>query len=365
MIGSRATSGSVAITFRNVRIACSLSSRSASMLTSRMLAPPRTCSSATSTAPREVVGLDQPPEARRAGDVRPLADQHEAGVGADLERLEAAPARPARAAPARRARREARAPRRRSRAVCSGVEPQQLPATLRKPGRRELAAAASSSPPASRRSRRTRSAGRRSGGALTRHGATCASSATYGRISCAPSEQLMPTISGSACSTEAPERLDRLPGERAPREVDDRRRDPERQLGRGLPRGDDRGLRVQRVEDRLEQQQVDPALDERRASARRRPPSPRRRCACGSAGSSTFGLSESVTLSGPTEPATKRSPAASRAIRAAGDVHLVDGVLEPVVGLADRGRRERVRRRDVGAGGEVALVDRARRCPAA
>ena len=43
----------------------------------------------------------------------------------------------------------------------------------------------------------------------------------------------------------------------------------------------------------------------------------------------------------------------------AGDVHLVDGVLEPVVGLADRGRGEGVRRRDVGAGGEVALVDRA------
>ncbi len=33
-------------------------------------------------------------------------------------------------------------------------------------------------------------------------------------------------------------------------------------------------------------------------------------------GSSTFGLSDRVTFSGPTEPATKRSPAASRAIRA-------------------------------------------------
>jgi hypothetical protein len=54
-------------------------------------------------------------------------------------------------------------------------------------------------------------------------------------------------------------------------------------------------------------------------------------------GSSTFGLSDSVTLSGPTEPATKRSPAASRA--------------------ADRGRREGVRRRDVRAGREVAVVD--------
>ena len=40
----------------------------------------------------------------------------------------------------------------------------------------------------------------------------------------------------------------------------------------------------------------------------------------------------------------------------AGDVHLVDGVLEPVVRLADRRRRERVRRRDVGAGGEVGVV---------
>jgi hypothetical protein len=51
MIGIRATSGSVARTLRNVVIARSESSRSASMFTSRRLAPPRTCSSATSTAP--------------------------------------------------------------------------------------------------------------------------------------------------------------------------------------------------------------------------------------------------------------------------------------------------------------------------
>lgn len=50
MIGMRATSGSVAIRLRNVVISRSLSSRSASMLTSRRFAPPRTCSSATSTA---------------------------------------------------------------------------------------------------------------------------------------------------------------------------------------------------------------------------------------------------------------------------------------------------------------------------
>ena len=50
MIGIRATSGSVATRLRKVVIARSPSSRSASMFTSRRLAPPRTCSSATSTA---------------------------------------------------------------------------------------------------------------------------------------------------------------------------------------------------------------------------------------------------------------------------------------------------------------------------
>src|SRR5439155_10908767 len=40
-----------------------------------------------------------------------------------------------------------------------------------------------------------------------------------------------------------------------------------------------------------------------------------------------------------------------------GDVHLVHHVLEPVVGLADRGRGERVRRRDVGPSVEVRTVD--------
>ena len=78
------------------------------------------------------------------------------------------------------------------------------------------------------------------------------------------------------------------------------------------------------------------------------------------AGSSTFGESESVTFSGPSEPATKRSPTSSAACRARlrpGDVHVVHRALEPVVRLADRGRRERVRRRDVGAGREVAAVD--------
>ncbi len=50
MTGIRAISGSVAIRLRNRVIACSESSSPSSMLTSRMFAPPRTWSSATSVA---------------------------------------------------------------------------------------------------------------------------------------------------------------------------------------------------------------------------------------------------------------------------------------------------------------------------
>ena len=67
-----------------------------------------------------------------------------------------------------------------------------------------------------------------------------------------------------------------------------------------------------------------------------------------------------MTFSGPSEPATKRPPASSAGLPREPrslDVHVVDGALEPVVRLADRGRRERVRRRDVRAGGEVLPVD--------
>ena len=62
----------------------------------------------------------------------------------------------------------------------------------------------------------------------------------------------------------APERLDGLPGQRAAGQVDDRHRDPQRQVRGDLAGGGDRGLRVQRVEDRLDQQQVDAALGQRR-----------------------------------------------------------------------------------------------------
>ena len=60
-----------------------------------------------------------------------------------------------------------------------------------------------------------------------------------------------------------PERLDRLPGQRPAAAVDDRHRDPQRQVGGDLAGGGDRGLGVQRVEDRLDQQQVNPAVGQR------------------------------------------------------------------------------------------------------
>ena len=50
MTGMREISGSLASRLRNVVIAASPSSMPSSMFTSRMLAPPRTWSSATSTA---------------------------------------------------------------------------------------------------------------------------------------------------------------------------------------------------------------------------------------------------------------------------------------------------------------------------
>jgi hypothetical protein len=57
-----------------------------------------------------------------------------------------------------------------------------------------------------------------------------------------------------------PERLRRLTRQRASGKVDDRDGDPERNLRRDLARRLQRRLRIQRVEDRLDEQQVDAAF---------------------------------------------------------------------------------------------------------
>ena len=78
-------------------------------------------------------------------------------------------------------------------------------------------------------------------------------------------------------------------------------------------------------------------------------------------GSSTRGDSESVTLVGPSEPATIPLPVGLD--RASGDLgaglaELVHVILEPALALRDRMRREGVGRHEVGAGLEVGTVDR-------
>jgi hypothetical protein len=154
-----------------------------------------------------------------------------------------------------------------------------------------------------------------------------------------------------------PERLDRLAREVAAAAVDRREGDPERQLGDGLARRRDRGLGVERVEDRLDQEQVDTAvaqgdhllrvsldhvleahgavgrvLDLRRERERhvQRPDGAR---------------DEAVEFVGH----LAREP---RAL----EIHVANRRLERVVGLADARRGEGVRGRDVGAGLEVGAV---------
>ena len=125
-----------------------------------------------------------------------------------------------------------------------------------------------------------------------------------------------------------------------------------------LARGDQRRLRVQRVEDRLDQQQVDAAVGE----------------PANLLGVGLDDLVEGVRpVAGIVDPRAQREGDVQRANRPghepvrpggspgnarAGDVQVVDRILEPVVGLTDGRRRERVGRGDVGAGGEVRVVHR-------
>jgi hypothetical protein len=155
-----------------------------------------------------------------------------------------------------------------------------------------------------------------------------------------------------------PKRLDRLSREIPAAHVDSREREPERELRRRLLRGDDRRLRVQRVEDRLDEQDVDPAFRERRYLFRVR---------------LAHHVERDGAVSGIVDlrregqrhverPDRARDEAAVLVRDGAGEPralerHLRRVILEPVVGLADARRGERVRRGDVGAGLEVAPVD--------
>ena len=172
-------------------------------------------------------------------------------------------------------------------------------------------------------------------------------------------------MNGSACSTEIQNASDGLAGQVAPAPVDGGEREPERELGRDVAGRDDRRLGVQRVEDRLDHEQVDASvaqsgdlllvrlahlveghravrgvLDARRERERDVERAER-------AGD------EARPLGCPLRPLVGRVPGETRAFEA----HLGGCVPEVVVGLPDAGRREGVRRRDVGARGEVGVVD--------
>ena len=155
-----------------------------------------------------------------------------------------------------------------------------------------------------------------------------------------------------------PEGLDRLPGEIAAAAVDGREGDPERQLGHGLARGGNGGLRVERVEDRLDQEQVDAAVAQREHLLRVR-------------GDHVLEADRAVgrvlDLRRERERHVQRPDGArDEAVVLVGDlageprpfeVHVAHRRLERVVGLADARRREGVRGRDVRAGLEVGAMD--------
>ncbi len=162
-----------------------------------------------------------------------------------------------------------------------------------------------------------------------------------------------------------PERLDRLTGEVAPAAVDGGEREPERQLRHGVLRGRDRRLAVERVEDGLDQEQVDAAVAQRThlpgvrlddlvegRGAERGLVDARRERERDVERPDRAG-DEARPLGRPRRPLVGGAPGEAGAC----EVHVVDGLLERVVGLPDRRRRERVGRRDVGARGEVLVVD--------
>ncbi len=165
-----------------------------------------------------------------------------------------------------------------------------------------------------------------------------------------------------------PERFRRLPGEQPPGAVGDGAGDHHRQrAARRLERfgdGVDRGLGVERVEDRLDQQDVGAALDQAA-----------RLLAIGDAqlveGDGAEARIADVRRDrggavGRPERAGDEARAAVLLLRDVGggarepralDVELVRDLLHAVVGLRDRGRRERVGRDDVGAGAEIFQMD--------
>ena len=303
-----------------------------------------------------VVALDQAPEPRRAGDVGALADHDEPGVRADLEGLQAAEAGARATVPgtvrggeACRGGRDLRdVLRRRPAAPADDVD---------QPGLGELA----EQPPGLLRRLVIAAERVRQAGVGVAGGVRAGEPRQLGEVRAhllGAQRAVHADDQRVGVLDRVPERLDGLARQRTPAQVDDRHRDPQRQVRGDLARGGDRGLRVERVEDRLDQQQVDAAvgqrldllgvrgadLVERHRPVRRvlHPGGQRQRDV------------QRPDRAGDEAPA-RLVRGLARQLGAA-QVHLPYEGLQPVVGLADARRGERVRRGDVRARRQVLPV---------
>ena len=307
-----------------------------------------------------VAALDEAPEARGARHIRPLADHHERRVVVDRERLEAA---------------EARAP------VGGGNHPRRDALHLLRDLADVLGRRPTTSPDAV-----DEAVEREAAEQLARLLCRLVVAAEGIRQACVriaehrhgrnPRElgEKRPHLGGSEGAVHRdrervgvldrdPERLHRLAGQRPSAAIDDGERDHDREVGGGVPGCDDRRLGVERVEHRLDDEQVDAALGQR----------------CDLLGVRVADLVEGArAVGGLVDARRERQRHVQRADRAgdetrpvgrrdavtrcAGDprrleVDLAHERLEAVVGLPDRRRGERVRDRDVGAGREIGVVD--------
>ena len=331
------------------------------MFTSSRLAPPRTWSSGDVERPLPVVCLDQPPEDSRPGDVRALAGDDEGGVLVDDEGLEPAEARTRsrwrdgpRGKPVHR-RSDARNVFRRGAAAAAdavdeallGKRPQQPCGLVRC-----LVVAAERV-----RQPRVRVAEHRYGGDPGQVGEERPHlGGAEGAVD--PDGERVGVLDGD------PEGIDGLAGERASAAVDDRDGDDQRDLLAPLVLhvldGGDRGLRVQRVEDRLDEQQVGAAVEQSARDVR---------VAVAHLVEGGHAVGRVVDTRGERQRDAGRAEGAGDHARAegshgaprdlcAGAAELVAVVFEPVLALGRGVRRERVRRDDVGARFEVGAVDR-------
>ena len=136
------------------------------------------------------------------------------------------------------------------------------------------------------------------------------SSSTYGRSCFAPSAQFRPIASGRAWRTEFQNASVVCPDSVRPEasvivpEMMSGRSTPD--LVERLPHREERRLGVQRVENRLDQEQIDAAFDQRARADRDRSSASWSKSMLRNAGSLTFGDSDAVRFVGPSAPATKR-----------------------------------------------------------